>query len=423
MSETVIKVENLSKRYVLGRDLRPASTKTGRAIQLIKSPFSWLDQQIRGPDSDQILWALKDVSFEVRRGEVVGIIGRNGAGKSTLLRVLSRITEPTKGFAEIKGRVGSLLEVGTGMHPELTGRENIYMNATLLGMSRREVDREFNEIVEFSGIEKFIDTPVKRYSSGMRVRLGFAIAAYLEPDILIVDEVLAVGDVEFQRRCIGKMKSVTGEGRTVLFVSHNMGMIRSLCDRSILLGDGRITDDGKSEDVVSAYLSLWSAASESNGEICWRDDEQALGSEEMRLCSIRLLGTTGKIQDVFEVDKPVLVEVTYQIHVPLRGMRIEFHLMTDDGVVAFASVDQDQRPNTLQPGQYRSGLTIPGGLLNHKKYLVRLQFAIPRVRVLISGQEYLSFACVMGKVQGTYISSSWPGVLAPQLRWSFEKLN
>jgi lipopolysaccharide transport system ATP-binding protein len=255
MTDTVIRVENLGKCYALGKDYKPAATFLGRTGQSVAGTFDWLIQQIRGPVPEQILWALRDVSFEIKRGEAVGFIGRNGAGKSTLLKLLSRITEPTEGFAEIKGRVGSLLEVGTGMHPELTGRENIYMNATILGMTKIEVDSKFDEIVDFSGIEKFIDTPVKRYSSGMRVRLGFAIASQLEPEILIIDEVLAVGDAEFQKKCLGKMRDVTTHGRTVLFVSHNMDAVNRLCDRGIVLSDGQKSFEGTAQDAVSNYIA------------------------------------------------------------------------------------------------------------------------------------------------------------------------
>ncbi len=259
MSDTVIRTENLGKRYILGKDYKPAPTFLGRAAQSVSGTFDWLTQQVMGPNPEQILWALKDVSFAVKQGETLGIIGRNGAGKSTLLKLLARITEPTEGFAEIRGRIGSLLEVGTGMHPELTGRENIYMNATILGMTKREVDGKFDEIVTFSGIEKFIDTPVKRYSSGMRVRLGFAIAAHLEPEILIVDEVLAVGDAEFQRKCLSKMQDVASHGRTVLFVSHNMDAIQNLCSRTILVNAGAIQAEGATETIVDQYIKISSS--------------------------------------------------------------------------------------------------------------------------------------------------------------------
>jgi len=262
MSDIVIRVENLSKRYRIGLKEAMHDTLAGALADFVRRPVKNLRRLRRltrfqgdGYDPEDIIWALKDMSFEVRRGEVVGIIGRNGAGKTTLLKVLSRITHPTSGRVEIRGRVSSLLEVGTGFHPELTGRDNIYLNGTILGMKKAEIDRKFDDIVEFSGVEKFIDTPVKRYSSGMRVRLAFSVAAHLEPEILLVDEVLAVGDAAFQKKCLGKMGDVAKEGRTVLFVSHNMGAIQKLCDRSILLSDGYLVLDSDTEQVVKEYLT------------------------------------------------------------------------------------------------------------------------------------------------------------------------
>ena len=255
-SEIAIRVEGLGKMYRLGRQRPHASTLSGKIRNAVTSPFQWLSEQMREPTEEEVLWALKDVSFEVKRGEVVGFIGHNGAGKSTLLKLLSRITEPTTGHAEIHGRIAALLEVGTGMHPELTGRENIYMNGTVLGMKKREIDSKFDEIVDFSGIAKFLDTPVKRYSSGMRVRLGFAIAAHLEPEILVVDEVLAVGDADFQAKCLGKMQDVAHGGRTVLFVSHNMGAIQSLCQRTIVLDRGMVRIDGETRNCITHYMNV-----------------------------------------------------------------------------------------------------------------------------------------------------------------------
>lgn len=251
MSEVSIRVENISKMYLIYHSQPRQDTLRDLLVELVKKPFNRKREQ---KDGDQ-LWALKDISFEVKQGEVLGIIGRNGAGKSTLLKILSRITEPTKGRAIINGRVGSLLEVGTGFHPELTGRENLYLNGSLLGMRRAEIDRKFDEIVAFAEIEKFLDTPVKRYSSGMYVRLAFAVAAHLEPEILLVDEVLAVGDFEFQKKCLGKMGEVANIGRTVLFVSHNMNAIQRLCSKSLMLDQGKIVSFGKTEDVVSNYYS------------------------------------------------------------------------------------------------------------------------------------------------------------------------
>jgi lipopolysaccharide transport system ATP-binding protein len=256
MNDIAIRVERLGKRYRIGARQERATTLLGRLKDLAVSPFDYLSSTLRGPSEEEILWALRDVSFEVKRGEVVGIIGRNGAGKSTLLKILSRITEPTKGFAEINGRVGSLLEVGTGFHPQLTGRENIYLNGAILGMKKAEMDRQFDEMVAFAEIDKFIDTPVKRYSSGMYVRLAFAVAAHLEPEILLVDEVLAVGDVAFQKKCLGKMGEVAEGGRTVLFVSHNMVAIRNLCKKSIVLENGKQLFSGTTDDAISHYNKI-----------------------------------------------------------------------------------------------------------------------------------------------------------------------
>ncbi len=256
MSDIAIKVENISKRYRIGLKEELHDTFFGALASWVKYPLSnfrrvqKLSKFSGDGESEDIIWALRDVSFEVKHGEVLGIIGKNGAGKSTLLKILCRITEPTSGNASIHGRVASLLEVGTGFHQELTGRENVFLNGAILGMTKIEIERKFDEIVDFSGVEKFIDTPVKRYSSGMRVRLAFAVAAHLEPEILLIDEVLAVGDVEFQKKCLGKMKDVAGEGRTVLFVSHNMAAINNLCKRGIVLSDGKIIYSGKTQDAI-----------------------------------------------------------------------------------------------------------------------------------------------------------------------------
>jgi lipopolysaccharide transport system ATP-binding protein len=259
MDNVSIKVENLGKQYNIGGPQRVHDRLTDQVLDAFGSPFRRTVKLLRGQASgaaelDETIWALRDVSFEVNRGEVLGIIGRNGAGKSTLLKILSRITEPSEGYADIYGRVGSLLEVGTGFHPELTGRENIYLNGAILGMGRKEIDSKFNDIVAFAEIAKFIDTPVKHYSSGMYVRLAFSVAAHLEPEILLVDEVLAVGDQAFQRKCLGKMEDVAEEGRTVLFVSHNLGLIQSFCERGIFLDQGQVYTDGSISDAVGAYL-------------------------------------------------------------------------------------------------------------------------------------------------------------------------
>jgi lipopolysaccharide transport system ATP-binding protein len=340
MSDTAIRVENLSKRYRIGLEDELPDTLVGAVSQAIKRPLrNWRrlrrltnfdegpmtnDQDPRsssvpGPEGHRssdvrsdvdhdTLWALKDVSFEVQRGEVVGIIGRNGAGKSTLLKILARITHPTSGRAVINGRVGSLLEVGTGFHPELTGRENIYLNGTILGMTKAEVDRKFDEIVDFSGVEKFIDTPVKRYSSGMRVRLAFSVAAHLDPEILLVDEVLAVGDIGFQRKCLGKMEEVTESGRTVLFVSHNMAMIESLCPRTIFLKDGRKLAEGQTSRVVENYTAdLCSARSISLGD---RTDRKGTG--EIRFMDVRVCDSHGQPVERVQSGQDCMIAMMYK---------------------------------------------------------------------------------------------------------------
>jgi lipopolysaccharide transport system ATP-binding protein len=257
MSDTAIAVENLGKLYHIGKEQQRHNTLRDALAAGLRAPLGWIRRNGKSDsgEADAIVWALRDISFDVKQGDAVGIIGRNGAGKSTLLKVLSRITEPTDGLAQIRGRVGSLLEVGTGFHPELTGRENIYLNGAILGMRRAEITRKFDEIVAFAEIERFLDTPVKHYSSGMYVRLAFAVAAHLEPEILLVDEVLAVGDLRFQQKCLGKMGEIAGEGRTVLFVSHNMIAVRSLCSRGFLLESGRLSFDGSPENCISTYIS------------------------------------------------------------------------------------------------------------------------------------------------------------------------
>jgi lipopolysaccharide transport system ATP-binding protein len=314
MSDFAIKVENLSKLYHIGLKEQVHDTLGGALFSWLKKPVSNfknlrnLNTSDHSQNEDGLIWALRDVSFEVKHGEVLGIIGCNGAGKSTLLKILSRITEPTKGRAVINGRVGSLLEVGTGFHPELTGRENVYMNGTILGMKKKEIDAKFDEIVDFSGVEKFLDTPIKRYSSGMTVRLAFAVAAHLEPEILIVDEVLAVGDAEFQRKCLGKMQSIsTNEGRTVLFVSHNMGAVQSLCTRAIILRQGLKVCDSNVASAVSEYLSYLTAGAAN----AFLDNPERSGDGRARLTSARVLNSQGTATKQLVAGLPATFEFNY----------------------------------------------------------------------------------------------------------------
>jgi lipopolysaccharide transport system ATP-binding protein len=313
MSDIAIRVDNLSKQYRIGGPQVPYRTLRESLSGAIQAPFRRLAAVLRGQPStvsNDTIWALKDVSFQVQRGEVVGIIGRNGAGKTTLLKVLSRITEPTEGCAEIHGRVGSLLEVGTGFHPELTGRENIYLNGAILGMKKAEIERRFDEIVAFAEIERFLDTPVKRYSSGMYVRLAFAVAAHLEPEILLVDEVLAVGDAAFQKKCLGKMGDVAKEGRTVLFVSHNMSAVRSLCQRAVLLIEGCLAVDGVVESVIQRYAEHMKAPQ----VVSLQDRLDRRGNGRLRFHSIWLEDEAGQVSPVAASGQTIRIVCTFHNH-------------------------------------------------------------------------------------------------------------
>jgi len=315
MSDLAIRVENLGKQYRIGAKQERYNRFTEQVMDSITAPIRRVKQALQRSNvqtssrSNDIIWALKDVSFEVERGEVVGIIGRNGAGKSTLLKILSRITEPTTGRVELHGRVSSLLEVGTGFHPELTGRENVYLNGAILGMRREEIEHKFDEIVEFSGVEQFLDTPVKRYSSGMQVRLAFAVAAHLEPEILLVDEVLAVGDAEFQRKCLGKMGEVAGQGRTVLFVSHSMGAVENLCPRAILFQYGKLTLDALTADVTAAYLSQ---LRKPTCKAFCPDNPDRSGTREIALAGARLLNDAGEAISLVVAGQPLTLEFGYE---------------------------------------------------------------------------------------------------------------
>jgi lipopolysaccharide transport system ATP-binding protein len=420
MSDTVIRVENLSKLYRIGkreeyRTLRDAIVHSFlNSFHLVKHP----KPNTHNPTPNSI-WALKDVGFEIKRGEVVGIIGRNGAGKTTLLKILSRITEPTEGYAEIRGRVGSLLEVGTGFHAELTGRENIYLNGAILGMKKAEIERKFDEIVAFAEIEKFIDTPVKHYSSGMYVRLAFAVAAHLEPEILLVDEVLAVGDAAFQKKCMGKMGDVAREGRTVVFVSHNMGTVTRLCTKTIWLDAGYIQMLGATEGIIAAYLSM---GSKERGECQWVDPQQAPGDDQIRLRAVRVRNSDGEVSSRLDIRLPFYIEIEYEIFRVLCGVRTGFRIITADGTVVFTSSDSndsawDGRPR--HPGKYVSRCKIPGNLLNEGQYaLLNVWADIPLVKVMFLEENLLTFYIEQtGGVSGRF-SEKWSGVICPALPWT-----
>ena len=355
MSLLAVHVENLSKLYHIGAAETYVMIRES-LMEAFAAPFRRAREKLQSSngqvsESGDTIWALKDVSFEIKQGEIVGIIGRNGAGKSTLLKILSRITEPTDGFAEIHGRVGSLLEVGTGFHGELSGRENIYLNGAILGMRKTEIARKFDEIVAFAEVEKFIDTPVKRYSTGMYLRLAFAVAAHLEPEILIVDEVLAVGDASFQNKCIGKMGAVAKEGRTVLFVSHNVAAVKSLCTRAILLDRGQVDCDGPVDEVVDRYIMANSDVLKS-GAI--PDHVERIGTGEAKLCSVQLANMSCNSVSELYFGQPFRVTLAFDVLTDIRDVFVEVNIGKPDGtdVVFSTTVDEGQPPMDLTIGRY-----------------------------------------------------------------------
>jgi lipopolysaccharide transport system ATP-binding protein len=421
VTDVVIRVEHLSKVYRIGEHQQGYKTLRESIMGTLSAPFRRRRSAVRGQSSDTI-WALKDVSLEVKRGEVVGIIGRNGAGKTTLLKILSCITEPTDGRAEICGRVGSLLEVGTGFHPELTGRENIYLNGAILGMRKTEIERKFDEIVDFAEIEKFIDTPVKRYSSGMYVRLAFAVAAHLEPEILLVDEVLAVGDAAFQKKCLGKMGDVAKEGRTVLFVSHNMAAVTRLCRKAIWLDMGRLCMTGAAEQVVSQYLTSGTTA---NGQRVWKEGIANPGVSEFTLRSIRIRGSHGEIASVLDVRKPFWVEIEYDVVDRLPFCRVGIGISTVDGIKVFATYDADREEyaGPREPGRFVSKCEIPAHLLSPGRFVLSSAAGITGVKNLVLLENVLSFDIEDTGAAGSHMISKRQGIIRPKLRWWREEVS
>ncbi len=411
--QTVISAEHVTKIYRLGQiGAGTLSEDLGRWLAVRKKHRSQTADG--GPGKEHI--ALNDVSFQVKQGEVLGIIGKNGAGKSTLLKILSRVTAPTKGIVKIRGRVASLLEVGTGFHPDLTGRENVFLNGAILGMTKAEIKKRFDEIVSFSGVGKYIDTPVKRYSSGMYVRLAFAVAAHLEPEILIVDEVLAVGDAEFQKKCLGKMKDVSGQGRTVLFVSHNMPSVRNLCSRGVLLDSGRLSYAGEIKEVIDEYLRPQATVNKIEGMIVW-ENGTAPGGEEVVLRSIRLLNEKNEVAGTFYTSSPIKIEIAYDLLQDLSGSRLIIQLIDMNGSVVFGSTNHMQDSQRKEKGKYVTVCTIPDNLLNTGRYNVLVHMGIPGVKVLVQGAPFISFDTVSLGAHGSMFSESWSGMIAPLLKW------
>ncbi len=417
MNDIAIRVENLGKQYRIGAQIDRYRTLRDTLVEAVQRPLRMLRGNASG--TNDTIWALRDVSFDVKKGEVLGVIGRNGAGKSTLLKILSRVTEPTEGYAEIYGRVGSLLEVGTGFHPELTGRENIALNGAILGMKRLEIERKFDEIVDFSGIEKFIDTPVKRYSSGMYLRLAFAVAAHMEPEILVVDEVLAVGDAEFQRKCLGKMSDVASQGRTVLFVSHNMSAILRLTQEAILLEKGGLVLRAASPQAVDYYLTSGFAQS---GERYWLPEDIPVDAAPFRPIALRVRNPRGQVADTVRSTEPVTLEIEYTLDEPISGLRVGIYLLTPQGEHIFTAFDTDdtqhyERHLERKARHYFSRCAIPADFLNEGRYVVGVNASAFRVRRYFQDEHALAFNVDISGAPGTHWLENRFGLIRPRLEW------
>lgn len=439
---TVIEVDDISKKYRLGTigtgTLRHDFELWWHRVRGKPDPHSKVDQMVKaksrkakaespngerdGDLADDEVWALRGVSFEVKQGEILGIIGRNGAGKSTLLKILSRVTSPTKGEVRIKGRIASLLEVGTGFHPELTGRENVFLNGAILGMTKAEIRTKLDEIIAFAEIDTYMDTPVKRYSSGMYVRLAFAVAAHLEPEILICDEVLAVGDAEFQKKCIGKMQDVSKHGRTILFVSHNMAAISKLCSQCALLDGGRLKMIGPIDVVIPHYLKT---GKQKEGIRIWDETAENNSDPRLKMRALRIVAPDGSTTGHVDIRKPFTVEVDYQILEMLPQFRLALRVVTADGTVAFMTADSaDPSYETKQstPGYYTTRCYFPSDLLNEGFYSLTLSADIPFQKILFFEEAALGFSVEQtGGVSARY-PEKWPGVVCPQLKWENEPL-
>jgi lipopolysaccharide transport system ATP-binding protein len=431
MSDTVIKVENLSKQYRLGEvgtgTLSHDLNRWWHKIRGKEDPYLKLsevnDRAEKG--SSDYVWALQDINFEVKQGEVLGIIGRNGAGKSTLLKILSKTTAPTTGRIRAKGRVASLLEVGTGFHPEMTGKENIFLNGAILGMTRKEIRQKFDEIVDFAGVEKYVDTPVKRYSSGMYVRLAFAVAAHLEPEILVVDEVLAVGDAEFQKRCLGKMEDASKkEGRTVLFVSHQMDSISRLCKNTIVLENGKTIYQGNSEMGISFYLKG------NHGTTAYRSWEKLYvkpGNEICRLLEVKILNKENEVSEYLDIDEPVKIIFIYEVLVNNVYLTHGLNLFNFNGVHILSSHDTEtaKRKEIFSAGLYEASLTIPGNFLAEGMHSISVAvMSYESSEVHFHEYDAASFVIVdkgrINSARGIY-GGNMPGIIRPLFFWGVEK--
>jgi lipopolysaccharide transport system ATP-binding protein len=435
MSDTVIKVENLWKEYRYGViDHATFKADIQRLLARIRGktdPNSLIDfNQEQKAENQKIdtFWALRDISLEIKQGEILGVIGKNGAGKSTLLKIMSRVTVPTKGLVKMKGRVACLLEVGTGFHPELTGRENIYLNGAILGMTKAEINSKYDEIFEFSGVGKFIDTPVKRYSSGMHVRLGFAVAAHLDPEILLVDEVLAVGDVAFQKKCLGKMGDIAKAGKTVFFVSHNLGSIDRLCDKVLLLEQGKLISFGETKLVIEKYLQGFCETNDLLPEAFYPQDS----NKQLQMLSFRLLDYNGSPSGLLDRTLPFRVAIKYELRISTEDANVEVVLEKIDGTLICHTIDSDMEHGRVikrEPGCYLTTVEFPGYLLNAGKYQVRSwirkglahdEYDDPKTILVFQLLDHDTFATA--STHSADERGQRFGLLAPPLKWKIERL-
>ncbi len=416
----VIKVENVSKLYQLG-DIGSGSVSNDikrwwASVRGKENPFAEIaetnDRTAKG--NTDYVWALKDISFDVQQGEVLGIVGKNGAGKSTLLKILSRTTLPTSGEIKVKGRIASLLEVGTGFHPDLSGRDNIFLNGAILGMKKREIKSKFDEIVDFSGVERYIDTPVKRYSSGMYVRLAFAVAAHLEPEILIVDEVLSVGDYEFQKKCLGKMKDVSGLGRTVLFVSHNTAALKSLCSKAVFLENGLVKEIGATEEILNKYHTRVTDLSLNKS---WTK-ESAPGNENVKIISAKI--TTDNGSEKIFIDTSFDVDIEFELtHPPVSFFTgILFNTLQDEMVFVSPA-----NPIDATSGRYTCKCKVPGKLLNNRGYTLNVYFVKNRQDEMYLAESLLTFDVLdLPRGEGVFLGD-YVGNIRPQLDWTIKRID
>jgi lipopolysaccharide transport system ATP-binding protein len=416
---TVIEVKNLGKKYIISHQGEQRYTALRDVIA--DGAKNLVTRRRRTIPKREEFWALRNVSFKVEQEDRIGIIGKNGAGKTTILKILSRVTTPSEGIVKIKGKVASLLEVGTGFHPELTGRENIFLNGAILGMTRSEIKKRFSEIVEFAEVEQFLDTPVKRYSSGMYVRLAFAVAAHLETEILLVDEVLAVGDAQFQKKCLEKMGDLSKVGKTLLFVSHNLAAVSSLCNRCLRIDSGKICEDDKPDVVISNYLNIHQISS---GLVSWDKDKSPFGDKEyIEFISLKIINSEGFIANTVFAEESFFIEIEYIILKTLTISQLGIKLSNPTGEIIFYSGDVNLSSKEIysrKPGRYKSTCNIPGYLLNQGNYSISLFGHIPGIKMLVNEEPVINFEVAQKENIGGY--GKQPGIIRPLFEWNIEYL-